>query len=138
MKTNTQENILIELNSEKEKCELDQLRELVHEFPLNDEFVGKFDSLLGNISEKIISERQKQKDLNIVLESSIDVIFRVSKTGKIVFTTQSVKELLGYEVEEVLGKSITYFLPDEHKDFGISILIKVFREKNIIKSTFIS
>ncbi len=132
MKTDTQENNLTKAYSESEECELDKLRELVHEFPLNGEFVGKFDSLLGPIKNEILDQKQKFKDLNIVLESSIDVIIRVSKTGKIAYSTISVNELLGYSVEEVVGKSITYFLPDEHKDYGVSILIKIFREKEIL------
>ena len=132
MKTDTQENNLLKTYPDFEECKLDKLEDLVHEFPLNDEFIGKFDLLLDLIKNDVLDQKQKFKDLNVVLESSIDVIFRVSKTGKISFSTPSIKELLGYTVEEIIGKSITYFLPNEHKEYGVSILIKIFREKGII------
>ncbi len=132
LKTDTEENILTMVHTEEDKCELDDLRDLVHEFPLNDESIGKFDTLVNTIKDSFLLQKQKFDELNIALESSIDVIFRVSKTGKITYLTPSIKELLGYEVEEVLGKSIIHFLTADEKNFGISVLIKVFREKGIL------
>ncbi len=132
LKTAIQEKLLDEHYSEKEKCGLDRLRELVHEFPLNSELIGKFDTLLDDISDHLKFDKQKFNDLKTLLDSSIDALLLVSKTGKITYITPSVKELLGYEVEEVLGKSVIHFLPPEEKNFGISILIKVFREKNVV------
>ena len=57
---------------------------------------------------KLTSDNIKQvKQLESLIDSSVDVIFRISHTGKINFVSGSVKELLGYLPEELLGKSFT-------------------------------
>lgn len=48
--------------------------------------------------------------LESLIASSIDVIFRISKTGKLNYISPSVKNLLGYLPEEVLNKSIVEFV----------------------------
>jgi PAS domain S-box-containing protein len=47
------------------------------------------------------------KQLESLIDSSVDVIFRISHSGKINFVSGSVKALLGYFPEELLGKSFT-------------------------------
>lgn len=49
-------------------------------------------------------------DLESLIDSSLDVIFRISITGKIDFISQSVYELLGFTPEELLGKSLALVL----------------------------
>ncbi len=132
MKIEETDSLLMETPSGPEKRELAQLRELILDLPLDVEKAGKFDALINSFSHCIQTNKKKYEDLNVALESSIDVILRVSKTGKIIYVTPSVKELLGYEVNEVIGKSVTSFLPADQKKLGVSTLIKIFREKNII------
>ncbi len=48
--------------------------------------------------------------LQSLIASSIDVIFRISKTGKLKYISPSVKNLLGYTPDEVLNKSIIHFV----------------------------
>lgn len=49
-------------------------------------------------------------DLESLIDSSLDVIFRISITGKIDFISQSVYQLLGFTPEELLGKSLALVL----------------------------
>ncbi len=52
-------------------------------------------------------------DLESLIDSSLDVIFRISITGKIDFISKSVYELLGYTPNELLGKSFALVLQPE-------------------------
>ncbi len=54
--------------------------------------------------------------LQSLIASSIDVIFRISKTGKLKYISPSVKNLLGYTPEEVINKSIIHFVDLNKKD----------------------
>ncbi len=137
LKKSAQENFLLDFNPPHEGCELEQIRELIHDYPYSDELISKIDILLDLYSEKAKTDKDKFNSLNTALESSIDVILRVSKTGKIIYITPSVKELLDYDVDEVIGKSVIDFLPDDQKKIGLSVFIKVFREKNIINQDLI-
>jgi PAS domain S-box-containing protein len=54
--------------------------------------------------------------LQSLIASSIDVIFRISRTGKLKYISPSVKDLLGYAPEEVLDKSIILFVDPQKRD----------------------
>lgn len=54
--------------------------------------------------------------LQSLIASSIDVIFRISKTGKLKYISPSVKDLLGYSPEEVINKSIIHYVDPNKKD----------------------
>ncbi|MFN3694459.1 MAG: PAS domain S-box protein, partial [Ignavibacterium sp.] len=61
--------------------------------------------------------------LHSLIASSIDVIFRISKTGKLKYISPSVKDLLGYTPDEVLDKSIIHFVdPSKADDYFKSFL----------------
>jgi len=49
--------------------------------------------------------------LESLLDSSLDVIFRISPTGKINYISASVFDLLGYLPNEILNKSFANFIP---------------------------
>jgi len=70
--------------------------------------------------------------LESLLASSLDVIFRISPTGKFNFISQSSFDLLGYYPEEILGRSIADFiLPEKLKNYFKEISI-LFRENSVI------
>jgi PAS domain S-box-containing protein len=53
------------------------------------------------------------EELESLISSSLDVIFRISSTGKINFISQSVKELLGYDADQIIGSSMSSFVKPE-------------------------
>lgn len=93
-------------------------------------------SELQEESRKLISLLReldhKRNELQLISEISIDVIFRISLTGKISFITHSCKELLGYEVEEIIGKPFSTVIPKEQFDKYFKLIQKLFQEKEII------
>lgn len=57
-------------------------------------------------------------DLESLIDSSLDVIFRISITGKIDFISKSVYDLLGYTPDELIGKSFALVLqPEKISDY---------------------
>ena len=70
--------------------------------------------------------------LESLLASSLDVIFRISPTGKINYISQSVENLLGYKPEEILGRSILDFILTEKVGEYFKEISSLFRESNKI------
>ncbi|MCU0344880.1 MAG: ATP-binding protein [Ignavibacterium sp.] len=72
------------------------------------------------------------QQLESLLDSSLDVIFRISPTGKLNYISTASFSLLGYHPEEMLGRSIADFiLPEKINDYFKEMSI-LFRENNII------
>lgn len=72
------------------------------------------------------------QQLESLLASSLDVIFRISPTGKINFISQSSFHLLGYYPEEILGRSISDFIQPEKMNSYFKEMSILFRESSII------
>ena len=70
--------------------------------------------------------------LESLLDSSLDVIFRISPTGKIIYISASVLELLGFYPEEVLNKPFAEFIPSEKLSLYFKEISLLFRESDII------
>jgi PAS domain S-box-containing protein len=70
--------------------------------------------------------------LESLLGSSLDVIFRISPTGKLNFISQSSFNLLGYYPEEILGRSIADFILAEKLSDYFKEMSILFRENNVI------
>ncbi len=79
--------------------------------------------------KKITTDNSVER-LHSLIASSIDVIFRISKTGKLKYISPSVKELLGYAPEEVLNKSIIHFVDSAKTNDYFNSFIKFIRNSN--------
>ncbi len=84
------------------------------------------------MSEPTIDQNSLIQQLESLLASSLDVIFRISPTGKINYISQSVENLLGYKPEEILGKSILHFILPEKVNEYFKEISSLFRESNKI------
>ena len=94
---------------------------------------GEPHKMIGSITD--ITERrlaqeklqESEEKYKTITQSTVDVIFISDEAGKLLFINESVERVLGYKVEEVIGKSLTEFV--QKKD-----LIKLFKEiKNIFE-----
>ena len=74
------------------------------------------------------SERKFQN----LVETSFDWVWECDKNGIYTYVSPRIKDLLGYEVSEVLGKTPFDFMPEEE---GIKIR-EIFKEKLVNKETF--
>lgn len=125
---NTFQELFIKLN--------DFFSDTVSTSPLNadisEENISNLLTLIDKKSSKFQELLQNEKDYEILMSTSVDVIFRLSPTGKIVNITPSIKNMLGYSVEESIGKSLFSFIPREFLKEAKSALTKFFKEKEII------
>ena len=88
-------------------------------------------SILLN-SDKALTKLEEMYSNYIVLsESSLDIIFKISLMGKLMFITPSVKNALGYEIDEVEGKSFINFVPKKEIKNALKGLSKIFSENKL-------
>ncbi|MBK7630288.1 MAG: PAS domain S-box protein [Ignavibacteriales bacterium] len=84
------------------------------------------------MSKNNIEQNLKTQQLESLLDSSLDVIFRISPTGKLNYISQSSFNLLGYYPEEILGRSIADFIPPESLNDYFKEMSILFRENSIV------
>ncbi len=114
--------------TEKEPVDLVKLLfKLLEEKVIPEEFRSIIDNYTGLISAGP-EENAVQK---LFAETSVDVIFRISQTGKIIFISNSCLEIFGYEVNEVIGNSFVNYVPHFELKKALEILSRLFRDKKV-------
>ena len=76
-----------------------------------------------NIASVALKRRKAEKELEdrerllrLVTDNMLNLVAHVDKDGKFMYVSPSVKNLLGYEVDEVLGKNVFEFMELTHPD----------------------
>ena len=87
------------------------LRELIDQLIEKNILPEKYSDFLDSLSESILKLGDINANLKLLTESSLDVLFRISATGKIIYLSPSCEELFGYKLSEIIGKSFADFLP---------------------------
>ena len=81
----------------------------------------------------ITPDRSSQiQQLESLIDSSQDVIFRISPTGKISFISRSIKNLLGYTPEELLSKSFRNVISKEKVSEYFKSMSVLFKQSSVI------
>ena len=131
--------MLISLASElSEKATLNlQLKKLFadHEKALKliQENEERYQTLIRQSNDAIrTSERESEEKYKMITQSSLDIIFIVDIFGKQLFFNESVEKVLGYKVEETIGRSFTEFVPKSEWLNYFSQLKNVFSHNQII------
>jgi PAS domain S-box-containing protein len=112
--------------------EIEELRSLLEELIEQNILSDKYQNLLSNLSESFFDLIRENTDLSLLTFSSPDVIFRISKTGKLLYISPSCQDLLGYDAGEVIGKSFSEFIPKDKLSSAFKSMAKLLREKDII------
>lgn len=88
---------------------------------------------INNILEHV---NEQYHEFKIISEGSLDAIFRLSKTGKLIYISSSCKDLLGYDPDELIGEPFYKFIRKEDSEKSILALRKLFTNKKLM--SFIS
>lgn len=94
--------------------------------------IQEVSGIAHDITEKKFSDialQESEEKFRNIFESSQDIYFRCDKKGTITVVSPSVKELLGYDTEYVLGNNIINLYP--HVDEVKSLVRKLMREKSL-------
>lgn len=89
-------------------CE-DRGTPILNEKGLPDKWIGG----CSNVSERKNAETmliEREKELRFITESSLDIIFTLTKNGKITYINPSSKEFFGLEPFEMIGTSFTKYV----------------------------
>lgn len=78
---------------------------------------------------------ENEEKYRIIAESNFDVIFIIDRFGKQIFINKSVEKVLGYQMEELLGKSLSEFIPDDCIANYLSQLEDLFLYKEMCRFT---
>lgn len=96
---------------------------------------------LGKLESKldILLNSSRAEDYKQLVESSLDVIFRINHQGKILYISPSVEDSLGYTPGEVIGKEMTKFIPEKDAEQFRYAVTEFFNNKILIdfRSTLI-
>lgn len=119
------------INSEDSK----DLRDLIHQLIEKNLLPEKYRNFLDTLSDSILKLGEINENLKLLTEASVDILFRISRTGKIIFISPSCEELLGYKPEEVIDKSFADFLPKGKLSEYFKSMAALIREKKVIVFT---
>jgi len=88
--------------------------------------------IMTDITEQKHTEealRESEEIYRAIAQSTLDIIFTFDKFGKLLFFNKSVEKILGYKVEELIGRMFSEFLPTELVSDGLSQLKHVFEHQ---------
>ena len=74
---------------------------------------------------------EKENELRLIAESSIDTIFKVTKSGKIMFVSHFDKDIIGYEPKDIIGTSFTKYVPQKELPVYWKMLKGLFLKKKV-------
>jgi PAS domain S-box-containing protein len=129
--SNYQEYEILNIINGIRRCLLVNPPDLTNINSLSKEDFSNLTSLLKLKESEFKSLRNKEDDFHILIETSVDVIFRLSSTGKMLYISPSVFMTLGYEVDEVVGKSLIIFIPKDNIREVLTTINKFFKEKSL-------
>lgn len=70
-------------------------------------------------------------DYKEILDANSDIVFMVSMVGQQLYFNKQVKTLLGYDIEDMIGNSFTYYVPKSEIPVYLKKLKEVFLKKQI-------
>ena len=130
-----QSRVLIKESHTRFKTEKDkfvELKNLLDILVQRNILPEKYRGILNQLNESLHKLEEVNTELKSITESSLDVLFRITYSGKIAYLSPSVSELLGYNTSELVGKSMTCVIPREMLSHFMRSVKDVLREKDLI------
>lgn len=97
--------------------------------------VKYYDGIIEDITERKMAEqklKESKERFEDVALSSADWIWEVDKNGRYTYASGKVKQILGYEPEELIGKTPFELMPEEEAERNSKIFNKITSEKGPI------
>jgi PAS domain S-box-containing protein len=84
------------------------------------ELIEKHEQLIKEIEER----KQSENRLQAITLTMADWIWEVDKNGRYTYVSDSVKNILGYSSEELIGKTLFELMPEEERDKVSEVFLK--------------
>jgi len=87
--------------------------------------------IMSDITDQHLAEealRESEENYRVITQSTLDIIFIIDKFGKQLFFNKSVEKILGYKVEELVGRSFTELVPLERLPDCLTELRDIFSQ----------
>jgi len=104
---------------------------------LSGEFVGYIGSCYDISERKRVEEALKQSEerFKIIAENAGEWIWEVNGDGLFTYSNHTIKQLLGYDMDEIIGKKYIYdFFPPEERESLRKLILEGFKEKVPIRN----
>lgn len=112
--------------------EIDDLTKLLTNLVENKTIPVKYAQSVEKIADCMNNLELLKKEHDLISEASLDVIFRLSGSGKVNFISPSCKDLLGYEVEEILHTTFLKFISPKRLKEYLNSIRELFTKKKVI------
>ncbi|HKI79400.1 MAG TPA: response regulator [Ignavibacteriaceae bacterium] len=110
---------------------LEELKTSLNQLNPSEKSKSEIDETILTISEKFQLLQKSFAEFRLIGDASVDVIFRISLTGKMLYISPSCKESFGYEVDEVLGESFLIFVHKDKTRYVLEGLAQIFKLKKL-------
>ncbi len=74
-----------------------------------------FNSMVDSIRERTLALEDSERKYRIVTESVNDIIFSLDSQGRFIFLNRRVEQVLGYRLQEMIGRLFVDFVSSEEK-----------------------
>jgi PAS domain S-box-containing protein len=109
---------------------IEQLKKLKHE---NESLQALFQDEITRREQVEEGLRHKEEKYEIITNSTLEIIFVIDKTGHCIFFNDRLESVLGYKIEEAIGKPFSKFIPVKEIPKFLIQLKKIFRRKDILE-----
>ncbi len=103
------------------------LKELLSE----NKIPAKFKPVAENFAAIFASFKKDLETQKLILEASVDVIFKITQAGEILSIGEKCIDLFGYSTDELAHKFITSFVPPTETKKALKVFTKLFKEKKV-------
>jgi PAS domain S-box-containing protein len=82
---------------------------------LNQELEAKVLARTRDIAKVNLALANKEEEIRSVVENMVDAVIGINEKGIIISANQAVTTILGYTVEEVVGRNVSMLMPEPHR-----------------------
>jgi len=75
--------------------------------------------------------REREQELSLISESSVDAIFTVSMDGSIRFISKAIHELQGYNPHELIGHKFNEFVPEDQAEIFWQVMLEAIEQRRV-------
>ncbi len=118
-------------NQKYNERELEEFEGLLKKLIAENKIPESFNSIAENLSSIVSSYKKEFETHKLILETSVDVIFKITQAGEIISIGEKCKDIFGYGPDELTNKFITSFIPSTELKKALKIFTKLFKEKKV-------